>query len=412
MKSIMTKLSLVVVLLMTMTAGAWAQDNGSQSIGATIKEVFLKGSIDGKRLFMVYGVGDMGKDAAEILKTAQNPIELEDLVDMGKMVNNKRHNGDYVDAVKEGVDFIPDSAEFAKESAEFTGKGLKNMVKWPWKSIKKIPGSYKVSFDNARDAYHHSDSAIASVFKYAGHAIWANVKGAYYLVVEAPIAFAGALGQTALGVTGMGLGAAGTVLAVPGAIAIQTLAIGFQALGITLKFAWRMTKNAAKAIAAFAMGVYSITTSGIATTAALITAGAIGVFKGGKWLLIDAPKTLIRPVRAKLLTDVALDDQEEMAKAVIAKLKETSIGNRIASASDSIKEYSSKITLNLKVGAQKVKAIIVKLSIKDKLVQLKAEATRKYLRAIKKTEGLKRKAAKAKVQEELNTLLGELATAM
>jgi hypothetical protein len=398
MKKKFSLVLLTIGLLTFSTGTTWAQDGKkSKTIGATVKEVFLKGSIDGKSLFMVYGFGDFLKDVKENADIMQNPIEIDDLKDLGAIVNAKDHDDDYVAAVKEGIEFTPEAYDFMKD-------GMQNAVKWPWKSIKKIPGSYKVSFDNARDAYHHSDSSISGVFKYAGHAIWANVKGVYYLVVEAPVAIAGGLGQ-------MALGALGTTLALPGAIAIQTLRIGFKTLGITIKAGWTITKNAARVIVAFATGAYSLATSTIATSAALITAGVIGVYKGGRFLIVELPKSLVRPIKVKKLTEVGLDDQEEFSKKVLEALKDSNIGNRILNATNSVKEYSSKIIIDLKVGANKIKAIVLKLSIKNKLVLIKAEATRKYMNALKKLDenkDVKKSQIKAQIRTELQTLVNGL----
>ena len=62
-----------------------------------------------------------------------------------------------------------------------------NIFSKPWDSLKKIPESYREDFDLAAEAYHKSDSRVAGAVKYSGIAVWANIKGAYYLVIEAPV---------------------------------------------------------------------------------------------------------------------------------------------------------------------------------------------------------------------------------
>ncbi|MGK5089373.1 hypothetical protein WDW86_17620 [Bdellovibrionota bacterium FG-2] len=97
----------------------------SSNVLETAGEVFFKGSIDGKSMFMVLGM----KDAKDAIKEIKDwAIDEKDLADIGNDFNDEHHIGDFKDTVGEGVDR-------SKEAAE-------HLLSAPWKSLKKIPKAY------------------------------------------------------------------------------------------------------------------------------------------------------------------------------------------------------------------------------------------------------------------------------
>jgi hypothetical protein len=380
MKKLVLFLAMFGLLSILSTNNAQAADN----IFKTVKEVFLKGSIDGKNLFMVYGMKDMAKDMKESMSDA---VRMKDIVKMGEYFWDKHHDDDFVGAAKDG-------AEMTKEVAEHLPTAVAGIAKYPWKSLKKIPGSYKISFDNARDSYYNSNNKIAGTLKYAGHAVWANVKGAYYLVVEVPA-------KIAVGVLETAFTAIGTIAAVPAAIAFQGIKIGYKLVTMTVRLGAKLVANVARF-------TYALISSTVATTATLVTGTAMLVYKAGKWLIVGIPRAITRPVRVDRKTRVHLDDQEEYAKRVEEVLKDSATKIDVEKVNGNIGKYTSRFVIKMKNAKNKmINAVIVKLGIKDKKVEVEVSATRKYLRALKKlpeNAGKKAKRIKSELKRELRGL--------
>jgi hypothetical protein len=389
----------LVLSLMISSFSTFAQDaeKKEQNLIQTVGEVMLKGSIDGKSIFMVYGLGDMAEDVKSIGKSMdlKDVIDMEGLEETGLAIYNKDHIGDIVGTVKMGAKAVKPSLNFAKD-------GLENIKDFPLKSLKRMKNSHQVSFENAREAKAGADNELTGVIKYSGHAIWAHTKNAYFLIVEVPVVAAAAVLQTLSGVVG-------AALAVPGAIVLSALKITFQAAGTaistTVRIGWRGLKVGAMGV----MAAYSTVSAGVATVATLVAAGGVAIVKGTKFVIVDLPKKLLRPASAKVATDIAFEEQEEFAKRALETIKTNSaLSNNIGNIKKTIAKYKSKITISLKVGAKTVKAFILNLNIKNKLVQIKGEASRKYFKALRNLDSnsdRSRKEIKKQIQAELDELV-------
>lgn len=344
---------LIFALIFTLQGFAQTEDRANTTVD-TIKEVFLKGSIDGDHMFMVLGMEKGTKISKKILETMINGEDLEDLADSARNVG---------EAV---VD-------------------MQDIVKKPWKSLKKIPKSYKVDFERAQAAYYGADNQIAGVLKYSGWAVWANVKGAYYLVVETP--------------------AVATY-----EIAKSGLKIAWRITGLGFTVAGKAVQAALGVIASAAVITYSTVSSSIATTATLVAAGGVAVFKGGKWLIVTMPGQIFKPVHAEIATGEDYTTQEVLAKKVADFTQENAemFGKNALVVFD-INKYKSEYEVMLTNAKDKAfKAFSLRTFIKNKKIFLKLEATRDYLRFekhLEENDGMSGREVKQKIQSELNQIL-------
>lgn len=352
--TISKNLFLILAFLLNISVFAQAPEAQTNTTIDTIKEVFLKGSIDGDHMFMVLGMEKGTKISKKILNAT---INAEDLADL-----------------KDSVVGIGESI-----------RDMQDIVKAPWKSLKKIPKSYKVDFARAQEAYYGADNQISGVLKYSGWAVWANVKGAYYLVVETPTVAAYQIVKsgvsTALHITG---------------------------LGITI--AAKAIKASLGVIASAAVMSYSTVTSTIATTATVVAAGGVAVFKGGKWLVVTMPGQIFRPVHADIATDINYDVQAELANKVATYTNQHSeIFGKNAVLLFDINKYKSEFEISLlNENNKEFKAFSLRTFIKDQKVNLKLEATRDYLKfekQLSENSDLSNKELKQKIRTHLNQVL-------
>ncbi|MFY7991886.1 MAG: hypothetical protein ACOVP4_01220 [Bacteriovoracaceae bacterium] len=373
-------LNLALAFLMLLSTQAFAQNSSEDdNVAEAIGEIFVKGSIDGKSLFMVYGFNDAIRD---IKGLAKNSVKMDDLVDIGQAVYDDGHDEDYIGAVKEGT-------KATGEMAKATGKSAQNIAKYPWKSLKRMKKSYKVSFDNAKDSYYHANSPVTGAAKYAGHAIWANVKGAYYLVVEVPVVTAVAIGATVVN-------GAATVLAVPATVVLQTLKLAWRVMKVGIRFAFN---TASMAIS----GAYSVLSTTTAATVTVVAAGGLAIVKGLKWT-VSLPGKIFNPIQISSLTDIAVDQQEEFAKKAEDILTTSLVLTEDLALIDSkISKYSSKFTL----GRNGKSEVTIKLSVVKKKVKIAASATRKFMKSLRDA-GESKKDARQDAKEVLETLIASL----
>ncbi|GEM_PF-3467207 len=376
----MLNLALAFLLLTGLTANANAQaENGDGNVADAVGEIFVKGSIDGKSLFMVYGFKDSIRD---IKSLARNSVKMDELVDVGQAFYDEGHDEDYIGAVKDG-------AKATGEMAKSTAKSAKDIANYPWKSLKRMKKSYEVSFDNAKDSYYHSNSQVTGAVKYAGHAIWANVKGAYYLVVEVPVVTAAAIGATVV------KGAA-TVLTVPAAVVLQTLKVAWRVMKVGIRFVF----NSASIVIG---GAYSAVSTTAAATVTVVAAGGLAVFQGLKWT-VSLPGLLFSPVNISHKTALDVDQQEEFAKKVEDILTTSLVLTEDLALVDSkITKYSSKF----KLGRNGKEEVTIKISVVKKKIQIAASATRKFVKSLR-AEGVSKKENKENVKEILQTLVEQL----
>ena len=362
-------------------------ENGKKFAGA-VKEVFLKGSIDGQSLFLVYGMGDMSKDLRHQMERTGTMFK-RDVIELGKLFNNSDHHQDYVEALRDG-------AKVTTAAAGWVPDGMKNAVKWPWRSLKKIPGSYKMDIEKARDAYYNSENSIAGVVRYSGWAVWANVKGAYYLIVEAPMGAVGGLLQTTAGVIG-------TTLAVPTVFVLQTLSIALKATFTALKVVFNGVVMTGQVI-------YSAISSTTATLATVTVAGSVLLYKGGKWLFVDSFQLLTKPVRAKLKTEIDVLAQSDYA----ARLQEALKGIQWRIAGVELKSKIGKYKSSFEFRKDGKKLYTITTDIKSKLVVLEAATSQKFFRMLRKLpefKDQKKREVKAALKAELEKILLQLSEA-
>jgi hypothetical protein len=231
------------------TNPVWAQETSLEDelpkdLGSHVKDVFIKGSADGKAVFTVLGISKGAKLSKKILKRM---VHLQELIDIGDRFSNSDHSNDFKDEWQRGV--------------EQTAEAAPEILKAPWRSVKKIPYSHKVTVQHARDSYESSGSVASGIVKYTGLVAWAYVKDAYYLVIETPFELVKNL--------------AITTLAVPFRLTMQIAEIG-------LRFTWMAAKTTIALLASGMILTYSVVSS---------TVGAVVNF------LIEAPTFIWRPLQ-------------------------------------------------------------------------------------------------------------------
>lgn len=398
--------NLIVLFFFAFGAASGFAGEGEKKseIASTLKEIFLKGSINGDKLFMVLGF----ENGKEVFKDSlQAAIDIDDLRDLGsdtartfsrtgKYVWNKEHDGDIIGNVG--------------DAAKYSVENIPNIIQSPWKSLKKIPGSYKVSMQQARESRANASNSVFGATQFAGHAVWANVKGAYYLVIEAPAKFVGNLASTAL--------------AVPGVIALEAIGIplGFT-IGIGMK-AIRVGWQASKAIVAGAIGIGALTYSAISTTAAasatLLAAGAIGAVKI-TLKVVSFPFTIGRKVRTRLNTDVNYKRLKEYAAKLISTVKPEyleAMGLDSSAAISNIKEYKGKIkflsnkTKKKKVGLTLNVGIEFNSDKSKQNLEVSGFVGSKHFKAMKKVTDVSSEALTTLMREIMKKIINESQTAL
>jgi hypothetical protein len=363
---------LIAFLILVTSSLGYAQ---TQPLGATIKEIYMKGSIEGDNLTMVYGFEDMAEDVKEHIK---NSVQVQDFEKLGKLIFNKGDD-DYIEAVKEGA---KETASVAKKLPKRFG----NIFTKPWKSIKKIPGSYKVNFENATEAFYDANNRLSGAVKYTGWALWANIEGAYYLIVEAPVVMVSHA-------IAAGFSTAWMVAAIPVSVVIQTFRVAFQVTWIGLRFVGNSVGGASRI-------VYSAVSTSIAAAITASVAGGIAAFTGGKWLVAQ-PRKLLRPYKVTHETETGYSRQQNLAERLKQHL--LSLDADYEMVSENIARFKSKFTLNY----QGVKSLIVRTRVNaEKQVEITAEATAKYKRLMKKLNPeLDATELRAKITAELAELV-------
>lgn len=344
------------------------REKRKQSFASGIKEIFMKGSLDGKSLFMVVGIEDGFGAMKDLSKSA---IDLSDLKDIGNQVYNEEHYGDYVDHMGEAW-------QGTTEAAPLIFKG-------PWKSLKKIPQAYKISMENAQEAYYSSDNTLYGTLGFAGHAVWANVKGSYYLIIEAPV--------KAVFFTGV------TALAVPATFAVKTTWIAAQV-------GYQAVKSAVLLASGVVAATYSVLSTTVAASAATIAGAAVGTYRGVKWLVTLPGKRKIA-IKVKQQTAVPYYNLSLLAERLPGYLSVElleQMGAKPVVEISEINKYDAKISLISDVLEGK-KVATINLGVKDKNVRLTGTVTKKYVSALSKETDTPKGEIKAELQETLEALL-------
>lgn len=379
------KIFLVKTFIMMM-----AMQSANAGYGDAIKEIFMKGSINGQSMFMVLGFEKANKIFKKSMKEA---IGIEELQKIGHSVVELK---DDFKPIYNGGD--NDLVEHVGKAAKMSKKFAKEIFKGPWRSLKKIPSAYEVSFDAAREAYYESGNEALGSLKYAGHAVWANIKGSYYLVIEAPAKIA--------------FNTFAAVAAIP-------LAIGYDlsrtAINLTLGVGGLVVNISAFLVNALYEGSKGILTSlyaglstGVAIVATTTASGVVSTYLGAKWL-IRRPLYWLNPYRVTLKTEISMDRIEELselfsqgfAKDILDKLQVKNFKGK-----NNGDDLSRKIILyaknNLKSKPQK--ALVVDLSITKKKIKIYAYIDFKHMKRLKrifKSEGMSKKEIKDNLQKLL-----------
>ncbi|MCP4913429.1 MAG: hypothetical protein GY909_09925 [Oligoflexia bacterium] len=392
---------LLTFLLMFSLIGATHanEEESKNELGLTIKEIFVKGSINDDKLFMVLGLEDGAKIFKNIGKEA---IDLEELKDIG--ADTARSVGRTARRIYNGGN--GDVLDHVTEAARFSVENPSDIYKSPWRSLSKIPTSYKVSMEQARDARANSSNSAAGLVKYTGLATWAHVKGAYYLVVEAPAKLVGQLAARAL--------------AVPAVLAYDAISIP---LGFTISMAGKALRvgyQATKAIVLGAAAIGTISYSAISTSLAAVATTT-------SYLAIGAVKITIKALalpfrigqRARLKTETEVNYEkltqlgEEFAKnSPLTILEELGLSTEYTVSK--IQDYKGTITFGSKLA--KKFGMKLKLSIKwntDKSKQntvVTSYFSKKHFNALMKKTGLNKKQLKEVLLSKVTDLVAKVAT--
>jgi hypothetical protein len=394
-----TLVALLFSLILTLLTPAFAQEAqqesqaqvGTNKFGETVNEIFMQGSIDGNNMFLVLGFKDALEIAGDSLKNAVDIENLRDIrrdaVEAGRDVVqglwNQNHDGDMVEAARAG--------------AQFSSSQAKKILANPLKSLAKIPNAYRTQFQSARAAYYETDNQILASVKYAGLAVWANVEGAYYLVIEAPIRMATHLLGTAIGI--------------PGAIALQATVVAFNltvdAIGLTLKITGRLLKAVANTAVAIGALAYSGISTGVAIAATTVAAGAVGAANGVAWL-VSAPFKSWNGTHVTLKVPQAqLSLEEATAKLAEDDLATLSaLGIELDDVEVKGNDFKKEIRL-LKVFNKKLKvAAVIKLQRKNNNVEIKAHLKNRLIKLMhQEQDEMNRRQTRRDAKAELHALI-------
>lgn len=372
----------------------------AEDVGATIKEVFVKGSIDGKNLILVYGMGDALKDSQELM---ENAIDMEELKYIGEDAAEDFDRFKNRIYSKEDDDYVDYGDIF--EEMDATTESAKKIVTAPWKSLKKIPQAYKLTFQQAQDAYHGSDSKVGGALKFGGLAVWANVKGSYYLVIEAPAKMAGnILKTTAIGSWEITKTATWAVFHTAGLLIDETANL----VGTTVKYSFQGIKIAGAATVSSVMTAYGAVSSSVATAATLVAAGGVSLYEGGRWVTSELPSKVIRPVQFKHTTDVEYTEHKNYMENIKENLISRKKENQDFDFKAKIRRYNSKLYISINYNGKKIPAFIIKSGIENKKVELKMMVTSKLVTAIKKHEHVSRKKVRKIAKEMAKDFLNQI----
>lgn len=326
-----------------------------------VEEVFLQGSQDGDRVFMVLGFKQSLKLSKKVL---QKTIKAEELRVIGQRFNNEDHQNDFVDEFKAG--------------REKSRSAFPEILKAPVRSFKKIPASFKVTIQQGEEAQDEAKTKVGGALKYSGYAVWAVMKGVYYLVIETPAQF---LIKTST-----------FVGAVPLRMALQILEIG-------IRFAWFSTKMVAGLISSGAMIAYSAVSSIVGSTLVFV---------------LKTPKYIFRPLQIETNLHVREDHMEDVSalfSQVIMKTMNLKEGQTIV-VEQNDKKHKIKMEVYVEEDGKRTKAYVAKLKIENFRINLDLEMTRAYyhdqIKALKEEFDVGRKYAKKGVISEMENVVNSL----
>lgn len=336
--------SVIKIILFIFSFSLFASDNYPPS-----KEVFLKGSLDGKSIFMVLGFDKTREINSKIFSATFNK---ENLIDLGSLINNQDHENDFIGEVKEGADI--------------SQKHFKKILSSPWKSLSKIPRRFKVNMKRAQEEYYTSSSQGAGVLEYAAFGVWATLESSYYLVIESPLAFTGNLIITSL--------------AIPFKLTVH---IG----KIVLKALKNILYPIGGAIAIAGVTTYSFLSTGVVELALVLNKQLGHIGKGIKYVFSDLPKKIKYPITVEKLLNVDLKFQQDVFSIVKEQMLRLSTLSQTILISDTLTEKENKYksivygVVNTPDGM--IKSFKVKTVTRSKKVLLSISLTRDFYRFLK-----------------------------
>ncbi len=386
----MKNVGVIITLLISLLSNqGFAQDatpaTGKQT--SPVGEVFLKGSVDGKSLFMVLGMEkalEMSKDAFKDFAFSRSLEKYkQDAIDVADLVVNEDHDNDYVEAVNNGVEQF--------KATRF------NFYKRPWKSLERFSKSYKANFQLASESYYNSKNATVGALKYSGIVAWAQVQGAYYLIIQMPVnAVIGILEPTAL--------------SVPLQITLQTAELGLTIVwDFVVKPAFTMLKTAmATAYSAVVIG-YSAVTAGSAAVLTMVASGGVAVVHAGEFIFAKLPSLISFPIQQKVETNIDFQTGsiQTQSEKLVSNLRCMNI-NGLNLEKFTIQSDKTKVgpfKANVVMADENGNIIKVKVRIQKKKLVLNAMLNRKAMKTIRNQTNSTKSEIRENLKNELTALV-------
>lgn len=360
---------LALVLLFIFSANIFASDKYPPS-----KEVFLKGSLDGKSIFMVMGF-DKARDINSKIFSAT--FDKNNVVELGSLINNEDHDNDFAGEIVEG--------------AQISKKHFSKIITSPWKSLSKIPRRFKVNMQKAQEEYYTSKSPGTGAVEYAAIGVWAVLESSYYLVIESPLALAGNLVITSL--------------AIPFKITVQ---IG----KVVLKALKNILYPIGGAIAIAGVTTYSLLSTGVVELALVVNKQLGNVGKGLKYVFSDLPKKINYPITIEKLLNVDLKFQKEVFDIVKEQILLLSPLYGVSLVTEVVMDKESKFKSILYAVVNTPKGVIKSFKVKtvtqSKKVLLSLSMTKDFYRFLKSEAKIDKKELKSNIKNSMNSFIQDV----
>lgn len=334
---------ILFIALVTKVAKADDMVEAIPDLSGDIEQVYSVDEADGESSKFFIAIK---KDAKIIKQIMNQAVGLDDIMELRKLINNEQHENDFAQEYQEGK--------------EISKNAFPEILKAPLRSIKKAPRSFKVSMEQAADIYNNTPGHLEGGIRYTGVAVWAVIKGSYYLIIETPYMLFKNVLQT--------------VAAIPFKIAVQVAEIG-------LKFTYLVVKG----------------------------------------LVVDLPRSLRYPVFMKENLEIAPDKIEQFKTLMTAFLRDHAL-DKESEVLFEVDEEKGVFEVFTGIGEDKVKAFRILTKIKKaqevdekNLVVVKMEITRKYFRALKRElhdSGLERDEVRPAIEERMTKMMNDIASTL
>lgn len=332
------------ISLVTRVARADELPQAIPDLSGDIEQVYSRDEADGEssKFFIA-----LKKDAKILKQIMTQAVGLDEIIELRKLINNEQHVNDFV-------------AEY-QEGKEISARALPEILKAPLRSLKKAPRSFRVTMEQASDIYNNTPGHIAGGIRYTGFAVWAVVKGTYYLVIETPFM--------------LFKNVAFTVGAIPFKIGVQIAEIG-------VKFTYLVVKG----------------------------------------LLVDLPRSLKYPVFMKDSFEISADKIENFKTLMALYLRDHAFDSRESEVLFEVNEEKGTFEVYTGFGEDKIKAFRIRTRIEKaeeidekNMIVVKLEITRKYFRALKnelKNAGVEREDVRLEIEERMTKMMSDIAATL